>query len=425
MSAILSVTFFLLYLLLFLCQFSLIIMATVNLYLDKPNSNKKTKIYIRVFYNGKRFKISTGESILPSHWNPNKQIVKKSYNASMELNNLLQSMKQEVNSLIRTEIALKKEIIPQKIKDSFNITFRDKKKYESFFQIFDEFINSGKSKFSETTIIHYKSTENKLKEFELFYKTKIDFDKMNLTFYDKFLHYLVNELSLKPNTVGFYIKTLKAFLNYANQRGYFDNTEYKKFKVIREEVDIIYMTEKDLKKLNDCDLSWNKKLEKIRDLFLLQCYTGLRFSDLKQLKPENTRNGKIKIETKKTHNKLSIPIISSAQAILDKYPDLGNNKITNRQMNEDLKVIGKLAGINEMTVIQTHQNNQRIEKIVPKYKLITTHTGRRTFVTLSLEKGMRAETVMKITGHKDMRSFRRYIKLTEKVVEEEMKHFWD
>lgn len=94
-------------------------------------------------------------------------------------------------------------------------------------------------------------------------------------------------------------------------------------------------------------------------------------------------------------------------------------------MNYYLKDIAQECELNEIIRLTKYRGVQKVETIEPKYKLITTHTARRTFVTLSLEKGMRAETVMSITGHKDYHTFKKYIKLTDKVKMVEMNEIWN
>ena len=83
-----------------------------------------------------------------------------------------------------------------------------------------------------------------------------------------------------------------------------------------------------------------------------------------------------------------------------------------------------MAEINESVIVTKYRGLEKVEFLEPKYNFISSHTARRTFVTLSLEKGMRPETVMSITGHKDYKTFKKYIKLTDKVKMNEMNQIW-
>jgi integrase len=178
-------------------------------------------------------------------------------------------------------------------------------------------------------------------------------------------------------------------------------------------------------------LSKIKKYEQVRDAFCFACTTGLRYSDLAQLKREHIKEDEIILTVKKTKERLSIPLTPYSRAILDKYrmlrkplPIISNQKMNYYlkgwdEKNKSGKVIKKhkgiceLAGINEPVEIVRYRGAKREANIYPKYELVGVHTGRKTFATLSLEKGMSAEEVMSITGHKDYKSFKRYVKITE------------
>src|SRR5690606_31725103 len=133
------------------------------------------------------------------------------------------------------------------------------------------------------------------------------------------------------------------------------------------------------------------------------------------------------VNTVKTKEILKIPLLSKTKEILQKYlkDDDFIKPISNQKMNQYLKEICKLAKIDAPVSMTKYSGNKRIEVSEPKYNLISTHTARRTFITLSLEKGMRPEVVMKISGHKDYRTFKKYIKLVDKVVKNEMFDKWE
>jgi integrase len=115
-----------------------------------------------------------------------------------------------------------------------------------------------------------------------------------------------------------------------------------------------------------------------------------------------------------------------AQQIINKYLTKPHflPVITNQRTNLYLKELSKLAGINDSTTVSRYKGAKRIEFTKPKYEFITTHCARRTFVTLSLEAGVRPELVMSVTGHKSYKTFKKYIKITDKVVENEFQRIW-
>jgi integrase len=163
------------------------------------------------------------------------------------------------------------------------------------------------------------------------------------------------------------------------------------------------------------DLSENKRLAQVRDVFCFACTTGLRYSDLNQLKREHIKNDEIKLTVKKTRDFLTIPLNSYSKSILSKYEAMLKPLpvISNQNMNYAIKDLCKLAGIDEQIEIVRFRGINREAITYPKYELIGVHTGRKTFCTLSLEKGMSAEEVMSTSGHSDYRSFKRYVKITE------------
>jgi integrase len=216
-------------------------------------------------------------------------------------------------------------------------------------------------------------------------------------------------------------------MNYATNKGLNKNMAYAKFKVFREEMDVVYLTEDELMKIYNLQLD-SKALEYIRDGFCFSCFTGLRFSDLSQIKPEYIKDDYLIINTIKTREKLQVPLNYYSKEILSKYKAQYLNSfppvISNQKTNENLKIIAEKADLKEPVSVVKYSGSRKIETLYPKHELITTHTARRTFVTLALEKGIRPEVVMAITGHKDYRTFKKYIKITDKVKLNEMNRLW-
>ncbi|RZK10380.1 MAG: hypothetical protein EOO43_20345 [Flavobacterium sp.] len=187
---------------------------------------------------------------------------------------------------------------------------------------------------------------------------------------------------------------------------------------------MIYLTENELLKIYNLK-GLSKSLEMVKDAFCLGCFTGLRFSDLSELRLANLKQNFIELKSKKTRDFLGIPLNDYAKEILKKHDGNPPMMISNQKMNDYIKDIGEIAEIDNPIILTKYQGATKIEKSEPKYKFLSTHTARRTFVTLSLEKGMRPEVVMSITGHKDYATFKKYIKLTENVKLAEMNNAWN
>ncbi len=404
-------------------------MAKLNFYLKDPNSsNEESLIYLFFSYKNRRLKYSAGEKVLPKHWNPQKQRVPRSFTGSLEINAFLQLL-EERTFIIYRRYSLENKIpttsqLREELDEMFN---RSPNSQANFFAVYEEFVMLTKPRVKLLTTKKYLSLRKHLERFQRMKKMQLEFEIIDVFFFDQFLSYFLDDLGLINNTIGKYVATLKTFLNWASERGYNKKMDFQKFKVYLEDADIVYLEYDELMRLYNLDLSHDSRLEKVRDTFCLCCFTGLRFSDVKQLQPEHIKSNAIQLVSLKTKQSLFVPLNEFARAIIDKYLDHPEflSVISNQKMNAYLKELCQLAKINQQVTVTKFRGSERIENTVPKHDLVTTHTARRTFVTLSLEQGMRPEIVMQITGHKSYRIFKKYIKITDKVKALEMRQIWD
>jgi site-specific recombinase XerD len=166
-------------------------------------------------------------------------------------------------------------------------------------------------------------------------------------------------------------------------------------------------------------------LERVRDLFVLQASTGLRYSDLANLKPENRQGNVLLITTIKTRDPLLIPLSPTAKSIYAKYEESGLPKvIENQPYNREIKEACRLAGITDLVPVTVIRNGLRVDTSIEKCDKVTSHTARRTFIIHMLERGVRPEVLMKVTGHKDIKTLMRYVKITPAVVVQELERAW-
>lgn len=400
-------------------------MATVNFYLKDRKSKDDTLIYLIFRFQGQTLKYSTGEKILPKSWNTSLQRAKKTSNGHSELNFYLDKVSEEITKLYRTDKTNVVELSPDSLREQLNKSLNNNTtKKKGFFDYLSDYIEVQKGKVTKGTVAKYHALYNTLHNFQQSKKFKLSFDNMNLAFYDKFELYLNSDLGLLNNTKAKYFKTLKAFLNWATEREYNTKIIYKKFRSSEQDADIISLTDDELMSLYSFDLSTNERLSNVRDVFCFACFTGLRYSDIARLRKVNVTKDEIQITMQKTKERISIPLNDFSKEILERH-DYRLTIISNQKMNDYLKELGKLAGINDEIVVTKFRGIERIQFKEPKYNFLSTHTGRRTFVTLSLEKGMRAEMVMSITGHKTYSSFKRYIEITNSVKKVEMQRIWN
>lgn len=399
-------------------------MATVSFYINTGKLDRKGRapIYAQFDHNKKRFRIYTGEKVDPKYWSKSKgHYIKPSYNDDAQLDSYLKNVEKTIRKIVLEARNSNKTITPEYVKGELvKITNQDTE--ATFFPLFDRYLKASESTKVKGTLKNYKNALYYFQEYRNDKGFEFRFEELTMSFYDAFMEYLLTKKKLANNTAGRVIKILKTFLNWAFENNHHTNLEYKKFKILEEKIEIIYLTDAELKALYNLEIS-NEPLARARDLFCFGCYTGLRFSDIAQLDKGNIEDGIIQIRTQKTRDLLTIPLIPQAREILERY-DYGLPVLSNQKLNGHLKTLGKMAEITQPVNIQRYRGAKRIDKQIPKHDLITTHTARRTFITLSLEKGIRPEVVMSLTGHKDFKSFSAYFKIVGTVKKDELLNAW-
>jgi integrase len=185
------------------------------------------------------------------------------------------------------------------------------------------------------------------------------------------------------------------------------------------------LTETEIKEIEAIDLTGNKKLESVRDLFLIGCYTGLRYSDYSILKPGQIKDGFIETTQLKTGAKIVVPIHHTVEKIFDKYNGSLPRSISNQKTNDYLKELGKKLDCLKTNTSRTFtKGGVKVIENFEKWELLTTHTARRSFATNEYLAGTPTITIMAITGHKTEKAFLRYIKLTPNEHAKLLKQHW-
>jgi site-specific recombinase XerD len=399
-------------------------MATVNFYLDKADKQGKCFILMTYLANGQKFRHSIKMKVFPGQWQVSKQRLKVRGMEDEFVIGHIDSLEQIITHAQKQSLMVNNEINFSYVKQKFNDSLGKQEVVKTFIDYFNEYIDVSKTTRREKTTHRYITCLNHLIKFRTEKRYELTFDRINQQFYDSFVNYLIFTNKSLNNTVGNYVKTIKSFMNFCIERGYCQpNNELKRFKVFREDGELIYLSEDELFRIINLK-SLSEKLNVVRDNFCFACFTGLRYSDISKLKVENIKGDYIELKSEKTRDFLKIPLNHYAKEILLKNNGCLPKLFSNQKMNEYLKEIGELAEIKENILIVKYRGIEKVEFYEPKYNFISSHTARRTFVTLSLEKGMRPETVMSITGHKDYKTFKKYIKLTDKVKLVEMNNIW-
>lgn len=385
-------------------------------------SKIKTPIFLVYRYGQDRIKLSTGEKIKPKFWNSSDcraKEIKPFKTLLQNLNTRLNNIETSVMNAARDHITKNGRVILDQLTEEFRPILKPGAiktvKKHTLLSAIQECIDTANKK--PATITTYKTAKDILEDYQKTVKKELSFEDINLDFYESFMNYMLTVKKYAPNTLGKYIKTIKVFMNYGLDRGYTQNRAHlhRKFRKPEETADTIYLNDNDLLTLYDLNLSGNKKLDRVRDLFLIGCYTGLRFSDLSQLTPDKFIKGgtQLKVKTIKTGETVIIPLHWTIKEILKKYNGGTPRPISNQKMNEYLKELCNIKHFQEMVILNKTEGGLSFEQKKEKWELVTVHTARRSFATNMFLAEVPAISIMKITGHRTEKAFMKYIKITQ------------
>ena len=408
-------------------------MATTKLKLrtDRKDIHELTTVYVQVCIDRKTKLYSTGIRIKYENWDENSQRLKKSWGYGYEKHFAkINKRKLYIDSIIDQAVInntkLTFDYVTQELDKLENplvyeiqevIVEEKQEEQKPFYEWFEKYINEMDSFQSEEIAKHRRTTLNKLKRF-FGYKIP-NFSDIDFKFYSEFRNWLLEEDELANSSVNKQFDYLKGFLRYASKFKLFDVSILNDFDRLKEyETHIVYVTKEELKKLWEHKFT-SDRLERVRDLFVFACATGMRESDFSNIKPENVKNGELNFTTIKTHDPLVIPINSYSGAVLEKYEKI-LPKYSQQKFNDYIKEVAQEVGLDTPEQVITYRKGVRIETTVPKYELITSHTARRNFITKCIMRGMPIPIIRSMTGHKDLKSFQKYIKITDTDKRKEM-----
>lgn len=398
----------------------------IRFYLERNNDRfGDRRIMCKIQKNSNVFTISTKAKIKSDLWNQKKQRQKDNSIGSPELNSYLNKFQIEVKKIIdRTRaknIFASFSDVKQAVKEHFNSNGSD------LFVSFEKYIELTKPTFAKSTTQKYINLKNILTEYQTAKETILTFAGLNKLFFDGFYEFLINHKKHSVNTANKNIKLFQTFLKWCADRELHNNYTFQKVKLKGENVEYISISLSELQKIIIADFGSNDKLDKVRDLFVFQTLTGLRYSDLAKIKRSNIKDNILRITITKTKQPLEIVLPNLAIKILEKYKKLTTAlpQISNVNYNLFIKELCKEAGITEVVAIDKIVDGVKTNIECEKYELVTTHTARRTYVTLGLQLGLRPELVMQGTGHSSISSFQKYISMNKSEALNEIKNTFD
>jgi integrase/recombinase XerD len=384
---------------------------------SKRAINNLAVIYARITINGRRLNISLKRKAEVSLWDPKKKRVRGTCAKSKDLNQFLD---QEYSKLFQCyqELRIEGEVLsPENIKSKY---FGDLDQLVSLEDLFKYHNENFFSKLKHNTSRLYITSQNYIRKFikKEFKRTDFYLKELDYSFIIKFENYLRSvkprhyQKRLQHNAVMKHLQRLRKMVTLAFHLEWIDRDPFVKFKPHLEQKERGFLTVEELQKIEDLKPEI-PRLQKVRDLFIFSCYTGISYADLMLLTPQNISIGidkKFWIVTKreKNGNQVKLPLLSKAISIIEKYKNDGECEvsksllpvISNQKLNSYLKEIAAVCHIN---------------------KNLTFHLARHTFATtVTLTNGVPIETVSKILGHRKLSTTQIYAKVIERKVSEDM-----
>ncbi len=409
-------------------------MAKIKFYLEKrAGKTKDLPIILKYSFLNQRLEYYTGYRIDLNHYNEfywkdknqNKKAVKKSAPKSQFINDNLDILVTHIQNIETNAKALGLPLTPIYFKDELNKLVKQKpeeSKKVNLLQFFDMYIENCKTAInpktghilSKANSVKYGTIKKLIEDFGKYRGKQVDFEDFDKALYNEFVNYMIHQKKYSINTYGRTIRFVKTVLNAATEQGYNTKLEFKTtFKGVTEPSDSTYLNEKELEAIYALDLSGDFKHERVRDLFLIGCWTGLRFGDFTTIKKDDIKDDRIRVKTLKTRSKVVIPILPTVKHILEKYNYELPPAISNQKFNEYLGEVAEMAKINEPFTKKITKAGKVQSLTAPKYEYITSHVARRSFATNAYKRGIGTILIMAMTGHKSEKEFLKYIKISD------------
>lgn len=414
-------------------------MAKVNFYLKGIPSNTNLQILksynnlqyneemekIRciictVTYDKKRKVIYTKQTTSLKFWDAKKQcprVIGSSILHLKELADWLQKKKKKVDDYLNNKDLNDEYIEIQKIKDIFTNKETDTNN-KTFWLLLSLFLTHHKTKagykLKHQTEKKYKTLINHIIRFEE--DEKFVPKKITTEWVKSFVSYLSGDRNINDNTVSKYVRALKTFIKYLRKEGFIIPAQLDEIQALERAQIVNIIEQHELEYLRLFEFS-QSHLSEIRDVFIFQCYTGQRFSDIQNFERidiSSSDNKKVwLLSTQKTDEFIVIPLVKTVEDILERYKQLSSPlpRFSNQYFNRALKEMAKAVGMKRIVKKIIFHNNVKLVVTVPLHDLVTSHIARKTFISLSLKKKMPERYIRAISGHKSEKSFKAYINL--------------
>lgn len=388
-------------------------MLKINTYfhLRDPKAIKKTSILCLVSVGRERMKFSTGLSIACKDWNNSKQ-----RSNDLKINRKITEIEERIGAY-DTQCQLNNEspdftVLGRCIKDE-NITNskRENTNGRLFTKFIQEYFDTNKQLLAWNTVKKYET----LKRF--FEKTypEITIDQIDSKFADTLRKVCLDKQEL-DNTISKRFQLIRTVLKWAEERGDIKDVNYKRLTHFQtDKIEAIALTKYEIEKVIKVDLSGRPGLERIRDVFIVACHTGIDFADLGKLNKGSlmiTGSGNkyfsvIRQKTKKRQIVSRPPCPPTVEAILNKY-DWNLPLISYDKSLQHLKEVCQIAKLDDLITLNSTSGSQVISETKPKYEWVGWKTARRSFITNALYDKKMDNVVASAVGHTKVATTAKY-----------------
>lgn len=411
---------------------------------------KTSSIRVKVAVSGASIYMYTGRSLETQHWDRRKRFVKTSAGQTrttrlvrylkqleMDILDLLDAYRNGNPRLTFLELEEQLHLLLDNPRTKFNTT-----KYQSagsteelveFLKLFIYDCETGvrlspkRQRIKPKSLHTYQTTLAYLTRFQEKQQRTLYLSTFNQKEIDVFSEYLIVDLELAMNTHAKVMMDMLQVVKYAVQLKKLPPSRLVelKFDTRREETDSIYLTESEILELLAVDEFSDPMHEKVRDVFVVGCFTGMRFSDYSTLDTKAIRNNRLEIVQQKTGNKVTIPIHPMVRQILEKYKCVLPEVPPNNEFNRIIKLVGEqLPSLHVSFVKQITYQRERKQVQKMKFEFLQTHTARRSFCSNEYLRGTDPMVIMAISGHRSHKSFMRYIKVSGEEYADKLEQIW-
>jgi integrase len=398
--------------------------------------DKLTQIMLVTTINKQRIRIYTKIRIEPKYWDKkscrcradfpvNLRERKKLILVNKQLDEIESSVYQTDEKLAEKGKFLTQQIVRKTIADNQSATKGGFRPIVYLHQLVEEYLNNlnknGKRGIASTQRTYHTA----LKRLEAFcqqhpIRTFEDFDNK---FFTSFANYLYSctyqkgktKKQYTQNTVINTIKVIKNLLHRAYDNEMTNNNYFTKVQTLlsSDVSEQIYLNEKEIKRLAEMKLTLPHEV-KIRDMFIIACWTALRISDIQKLHNAEIHQDHIALYQTKTNERVEIPILKEVAPLIAHYQKVGFPSIHICKANETIKELAKRCGINDNINQKEHRGGTTHIQTLPKWSLVSFHTARRSCITNLYKRGYPVNYIMTLSGHRSVQAFQRYMRASSK-----------